>query len=131
MSMTDPISNFLTCLRNAQAAAHPATECPSSKVIVALAKVLKDEGFIQDYMVLDDRKQGIIRVDLKYVDRKPAIRKIDRVSRPGRRVYCPAKEVPWVLRGLGVALISTPKGILTDKQARQQNMGGEILCTVY
>lgn len=131
MSMTDPIASFLTRIRNAQAAAHEAVETPATKVNEAIAKILKEEGYINDYMRLDDRRQGLIRIELKYVDKKPSIKKIDRVSRPGRRVYCGASEIPRVLRGLGVAIVSTSRGIMTDKQARAKNVGGEVLCSVY
>ncbi len=131
MSMTDPIASFLTRIRNAQSAAHEAVETPATKVNEAIAKILKEEGYINDYMRLDDRRQGLIRIELKYVDKKPSIKKIDRVSRPGRRVYCGASEIPRVLRGLGVAIVSTSRGIMTDKQARAKNVGGEVLCSVY
>jgi len=101
------------------------------KVNEAIVKILKEEGYINDYMRLDDRRQGLIRIEFKYVDKKPSIKKIDRVSRPGRRVYCGASEIPRVLRGLGVAIVSTSRGIMTDKQARAKNVGGEVLCSVY
>lgn len=131
MSMTDPIASFLTRIRNAQTASHEALEAPATKTNEAICKILKQEGYILDYMRLDDRRQGLLRVELKYVDKKPSIKKLDRVSRPGRRVYCSAGEIPRVLRGLGVAVISTSKGIVTDKQARALNVGGEVLCSVY
>jgi small subunit ribosomal protein S8 len=132
MSMTDPIADFLTRIRNALQAGHEAVEIPASKNKIAMAKILKDEGFVEDYMVLDDRKQGIIRIDLKYHEnRKPVIEKMQRVSRPGRRQYAGADELPKVLGGLGIAIVSTSKGILTDKAARKERVGGEILCTIY
>jgi len=131
MTMTDPIADFLTRIRNALQAAHVAVEIPSSKTKVALTKILKEEGFIDDYMLLDDRKAGIIRIDLKYKDRVPVISSLQRVSRPGRRVYAGADDLPRVLGGLGVAVVSTSKGIMSDKNARRQRVGGEILCTVY
>ncbi len=132
MSMTDPIADFLTRIRNALQAGHNAVEIPASKSKVAITKILKEEGFVEDYMLLDDRKQGIIRVDLKYDDNRiPVIEKLERYSRPGRRVYAGADELPQVLGGLGVAIVSTSKGIVTDKVARQERVGGEVLCTVY
>jgi small subunit ribosomal protein S8 len=132
MSMTDPIADYLTRIRNALMVNHEAVEIPSSKAKVAITKILKDEGFIEDYMVLDDRKQGLIRVDLKYhKGRTPVIEKMVRVSRPGRRIYSGAEDIPRVLGGLGVAIISTSKGIITDKAARELRVGGEVLCTVY
>jgi len=132
MSMTDPVADYLTRIRNALMVNHEAVEIPSSKAKVAISRILKDEGFIEDYMVLDDRKQGLIRIDLKYHQgRTPVIEKMERISRPGRRVYAGADEIPRVLGGLGVAIISTSKGIVTDKAAREMRVGGEILCTVY
>lgn len=132
MSMTDPIADFLTRIRNALQANHDAVEIPSSNAKVAIAKILKEEGFVEDYMVLDDRKQGIIRIDLKYDENRiPVIEKLQRVSRPGRREYAGADDLPRVLNGLGVAIVSTSKGIITDKAARRARLGGEILCTVY
>jgi len=132
MSMTDPIADFLTRLRNALEAGHAAVEIPSSRNKVELARILKEEGFVEDYMVLDDRRQGVIRIDLKYDDkRKPAIAQLERCSKPGRRLYASCDELPRVLGGMGLAIISTSKGIMSDKEARKQRVGGEILCTVY
>ncbi len=132
MSMTDPIADYLTRIRNALQAGHAAVEIPASKCKVAISKILKEEGFVEDFMLLDDRKQGIIRVDLKYDDNRiPVIEKIERYSRPGRRSYAGADELPHILGGLGVAIVSTSKGIITDKAARRARVGGEILCTVY
>ena len=131
MSLTDPIADFLTRIRNALIAGHEATECRASNVNKELARILKEEGFIEDYMLLDDRKQGIIRVDLKYHDGAPVIEKLERASRPGRRYYAGTDNLPRVLSGLGVAIVSTSKGIMTDRDARKQRVGGEVLCTVY
>ena len=131
MSLTDPIADFLTRIRNALTAGHEATECRASNVNKELARILKEEGFIEDFMLLDDRKQGIIRVDLKYHEGAPVIEKLKRVSRPGRRMYAGADGMPRVLGGLGVAIVSTSKGIMTDRDARKQRVGGEVLCTVY
>ena len=131
MSLTDPIADFLTRIRNALTAGHTATECRASNVNKELARILKEEGFIEDFMLLDDRKQGIIRVDLKYHEGAPVIEKLKRVSHPGRRMYAGADGMPRVLGGLGVAIVSTSKGIMTDRDARRKRVGGEVLCTVY
>lgn len=131
MSLTDPIADFLTRIRNALIAGHAATECRASNVNKELARILKEEGFIEDFMLLDDRKQGIIRVDLKYHEGVPVIEKLVRSSRPGRRHYAGTDNLPRVLGGLGVAIVSTSKGIMTDRDARKQRVGGEVLCTVY
>jgi len=106
-------------------------ECPKSKIKVAIAKILKDEGYIEDFMVLDDRKQGLLRVDMKYHGRTPVIERIERVSKPGRRVYTGSGEIPRVLNGMGIAIVSTSQGLMTDKQARKLGVGGEVICTVY
>ncbi len=131
--ITDPIADFLTRIRNAIQAGHTACEIPKSKIKVALAEILKDEGYIQDYMVLDDRLQGLVRIELKFLDdgRLSAITGIERVSRPGRRIYTGAADVPKVLDGLGVAVVSTSKGLMSDRAARKANTGGEILCRVW
>jgi len=131
MSMTDPVAAFLTRIRNALQAGHPFVETRKSKVNLALAKILKEEGFIDVFMPLDDRKQGVVHIDLKYRNNAPVIQHIQRASRPGRRQYTGCTELPRVLGGLGIAIISTSKGIMTDKQARKENVGGEVLCTVY
>jgi len=129
--MTDPISDFLTRIRNALQAGHQAVEIPASRSKAAIAKILQEEGFVEDYMLLDDRRQGLIRIDLKYIDRIPVIRSLERVSKPGRRQYAGADDLPRVLGGLGVAIVSTSRGIMTDAQARKLRVGGEILCSVY
>jgi len=131
MILSDPIADFLTRIRNALQARHAAVEIPASKNKVELAKILKAEGFIEDFMLLDDRKQGLIRIDLKYVDKLPAIKHLERVSRPGRRQYAGADDLPVVLGGMGVAIVSTSRGILSDRDCRKEHVGGEILCTVY
>jgi len=130
MSLTDPVANLLTRIRNAGRSRHEAVECPASKLGQAVVKILKEEGYIEDYMLLDDRKQGILRVDLKYVDGKHAIREVVRASKPGRRLYVGADELPRVQGGLGIAVISTSKGLMTDREARKQRLGGEVICTV-
>jgi len=131
MSMTDPIADLLTRIRNGLQARHEAVELPSSKLKVAVVKLLKEEGYIEDYMVLDDRLSGVIRIDLKYVNKTPAIQVIERVSRPGRRIFLGTDELPRVLGGMGVAIVSTSRGIMTDREARKQRVGGEVLCRVY
>jgi small subunit ribosomal protein S8 len=131
MSMTDPIADLLTRIRNGLQARHEAVELPSSKLKVAVVKLLKEEGYIEDYMVLDDRLSGVIRIDLKYVNKTPAIQVIERVSRPGRRIFLGVDELPRVLGGMGVAIVSTSRGIMTDREARKQRVGGEVLCRVY
>ncbi len=131
MSMTDPIADLLTRIRNGLQAQHEAVELPSSKLKIAIVKLLKEEGYIEDYMVLDDRLSGVIRIDLKYVNKTPAIQVIERVSRPGRRIYLGSDELPRVLGGMGVAIVSTSRGIMTDREARKQRVGGEVLCRVY
>jgi small subunit ribosomal protein S8 len=130
MSLTDPIANLLTRIRNAAGARHEAVECPSSRLSQAVVKILKEEGYIEDYMVLDDRKQGILRIDLKYVDGKSAIQEIVRASRPGRRLYLGTDDLPRVQGGFGISIVSTSKGVMTDREARRQRLGGEVICTV-
>ena len=131
--ITDPIADFLTRIRNAIQAGHTACEIPKSKLKVGLAEILKEEGYIKDYMVLDDRLQGLVRIELKFLDdgRLSAITGIQRVSRPGRRVYAGASDIPKVLGGLGVAVVSTSQGLMSDRAARRANVGGEILCRVW
>ena len=130
---TDPIADFLTRMRNALMAGHKVVEVPSSKMKVEMAKILKDQGYIRDFRTEEDDKQGILKVALKYNARTkmPAIKKMERVSRPGLRQYKSASELPRVLNGLGIAIVSTSNGVMTDKKARQENVGGEVLCYVY
>lgn len=130
---TDPIADFLTRMRNALMAGHKVVEVPSSKMKVEMAKILKDQGYIRDFKIEEDDKQGILKVALKYNARTklPAIKKMERVSRPGLRQYKSANELPRVLNGLGIAIVSTSIGVMTDKKARQENVGGEVLCYVY
>lgn len=132
MSMTDPISDLLTRMRNALLAKHDRLDVPHSKLKRNMCSLLKDEGFIEDFEVVDSPPQGVIRVFLRY-DREgvPAARRLQRVSKPGRRVYQGADEIKPVLNGLGVAIVSTSKGLLTDRQAREQRIGGEILCELW
>lgn len=130
--LTDPIADFLTRIRNANTVYHETTEIPASNMKKAIAGILKEEGFIKDYEVIDDGKQGIIRIYLKYGgNRERVISGLKRISKPGLRVYAGKDEVPRVLGGLGIAILSTSKGILTDKQARSLGVGGEVLCYVW
>ncbi len=132
MTMTDPIADMLTRIRNALMARHPSTDVPASKVKVALAGILKDEGYIADYEAIEDRKQGILRVRLKYgPDGDSVITGLERVSRPGRRIYCNAAEIPPVLGGLGINVLSTSNGLLSGRVARKRNIGGELLLNVW
>ena len=132
MVMTDPIADFLTRIRNANMVMHEKVEIPASKTKVALAEILKNEGFIKDYEQIQDGKQGIIRVYLKYgANREKVITGLKRISKPGLKVYCKKDEIPKVLGGLGIAVISTSKGILTDKEARKMGLGGEVICYVW
>lgn len=132
MSMSDPIADMLTRIRNGGKAKFNSVEIPGSKIKVELAKLLKNEGFIRNYKFIKDNKQGILRVYLKYgADQAHAIYGIERVSKPSRRVYLRSKDVKPILNGMGVGVISTSKGVMTDKQARQENVGGEILCKIW
>ena len=132
MVMTDPIADFLTRIRNANMVMNEKVEIPASKTKVALAEILKNEGFIKDYEQIEDGKQGIIRVYLKYgPNREKVITGLKRISKPGLKVYCKKDEVPKVLGGLGIAIISTSKGIVTDKEARKLGLGGEVICYVW
>jgi small subunit ribosomal protein S8 len=132
MSMTDPISDMLTRVRNASQALHDRVEVPASKVKVELARVLHEEGFIRSYRILEDNKQGIIRIYLKYSETEErVISGIKRISKPGRRVYVNKSSLPRVLGGLGVAVVSTSQGVMTDRTCRKSNVGGEVLCHVW
>lgn len=137
MSMSDPIADMLTRVRNAVMAGNKIVALPSSILKVAIAKILKEEGYIQSYEVVDGSIVGqkILRVRLKYVGerrhRKPVITGLERVSRPGRRVYTGKKKIPWVLSGMGIAILSTPKGVMTGQRARQLGVGGEVLCKIW
>ena len=132
MQITDPIADMLTRIRNAGSARHETVDIPNSKMKKAIAEILLEEGYIKSFQLIDDGTQGIIRVTLKYLPGKEkAIQGLRRVSKPGLRVYAGADELPQVLRGLGIAIISTPKGIMTDKKARAQHVGGEVLAFVW
>ena len=131
MSMTDPVADMLTRIRNAQMAEKVSVAMPSSKIKVAIASVLKEEGYIDDFAVRDSDGKPQLDLALKYYAGNPVIGRIERVSRPGLRVYKGKDELPRVLDGLGVAIVSTPKGVMTDRKARASNVGGEVLCTVF
>ncbi|MBS1435451.1 MAG: 30S ribosomal protein S8 [Oscillospiraceae bacterium] len=132
MQITDPIADMLTRIRNAGSARHETVDIPNSKMKKAIAEILLEEGYIKSFQLIDDGTQGIIRVTLKYLPGKEkAIQGLRRVSKPGLRVYAGADELPQVLRGLGIAIISTSKGIMTDKKARAQHVGGEVLAFVW
>lgn len=131
MSMTDPIADFLTRIRNAQMAQMAEVTCPSSKVKVAISEVLEAEGYINGFNVQEDGGKPVLNVNLKYFKGKPVIEEIKRVSRPGLRAYKGKEELPKVRAGLGIAILSTSKGLMTDKQAEAAGIGGEVLCTVF
>ena len=132
MSMTDPIADLLTRIRNGVMAKLQKVDIPSSNLKVSIANDLKNEGFIKNYKVIADQKQGILRIYLKYIDEKDSvITEIKRVSKPGGRRYVNSDEIPRVKQGLGIAVLSTSKGILTDKSAREAGVGGELICTVW
>ena len=134
MSVTDPIADTLTRIRNASTARHPQVAMPSSKMREAIARILKEEGFINDYEILPGKVSSTLLIHLKYTrDRhpKPVIAGLQRVSKPGRRAYCKQQDIPWVRSGLGVAILSTSKGIMTGAQARREGIGGEVLCYVW
>ena len=132
MQITDPIADMLTRIRNANNAKHDTVDVPASNMKKSIAQILLDEGYIKSFQLIDDGTQGVIRVTLKYLPGKEkAIQGLRRVSKPGLRVYAGADELPQVLRGLGIAIISTSKGIMTDKKARAQHVGGEVLAFVW
>lgn len=130
MSMSDPISDMLTRIRNAQQGEKVSVVMPSSKVKAAIAQVLKDEGYIDGFVVRQNGAKADLEVSLKYYAGSPVIEKIERVSRPGLRVYKPSRDIPQVMNGLGVAIVSTSKGVMTDRKARGLGVGGEVLCIV-
>ncbi|MCD6331878.1 MAG: 30S ribosomal protein S8 [Bacteroidales bacterium] len=131
--MTDPIADYLTRIRNAIMAKHKVVEIPASNLKREMTKILYDKGYILSYRFDDDDKQGIIKIALKYhpVSKAPAIKSIKRISKPGLRKYADVSNLPRVLNGLGIAILSTSKGVMTDKEARKENVGGEVLCYVY
>ncbi len=137
MTISDPISDMLTRIRNGIMAGHTVVALPSSKIKESIAAILQEEGFIGGFDVVDGKVAGskVLRVSLKYVgerrERRPVISGLERVSRPGRRVYTGKQEIPWVLSGIGIAILSTPKGVMTGQRARQLGVGGEVLCKVW
>ena len=132
MGMTDPIADMLTRIRNANQAKHPSVLVPASKIKLEILNVIKNEGFINDVEFVEDGKQGAIRVTLKYTDKKERVIKgITRISKPGLRVYAKASEMPKVLNGLGTAIVSTSNGVMTDREARQQRLGGEVIAYIW
>ncbi len=137
MSVNDPIADMLTRIRNAVMAGQTLVGMPSSKIKVAIAKILKSEGYIESYQVVEDEHPGqkVLRIRLKYIgrrrERKSVISNLERISSPGKRVYTKSEQIPWVLSGLGIAILSTPKGVMTDQRARQLGVGGEIICKVW
>lgn len=131
MPVTDQIGDFLTRIRNGGSAGHSTIEAPNSKLKANIAAILKDQGFIEDFEIIDDGVQGKIKVRLRYYNKAHTIHDIKRISKPGRRVYTPADQLPRINNGLGIAIISTSKGIMSDKEARAYNVGGEIICTIW
>ncbi len=133
--MTDPIADMLTQIRNALMVRHDSISLPSSKIKVAIAKILKEEGYIEGYEVIANDLQPTLAIRLKYIgplkDQRPVITGLKRVSKPGRRIYKPVESIPWVRSGLGIAILSTPKGVITGQQARRLNVGGEVICYVW
>lgn len=135
MSMSDPIADMLTRIRNALQREHAAVSMPHSKAKEAIAHVLKDEGYIEDYVTLREEAFPVLRLQLKYVgdrrNRQPVITDLKRVSKPGRRIYVGKDDIPWVLNGMGVALLTTSRGVMTGQEARRRGLGGEVLCEVW
>ncbi|MDY6990584.1 MAG: 30S ribosomal protein S8 [Thermodesulfobacteriota bacterium] len=132
MAMSDPLADMLTRIRNANTAKHSKVDIPASKMKVSMAKILKSEGYIRNYKLLKDQRHGILRIYVKYDDaNQGVITGIKRVSKPGRRVYVKKKDIPFVLNGMGVAMLSTSKGVLADREARKENVGGEHLCSIW
>ena len=130
MSMSDPIADMLTRIRNAQTVEKSTVSMPSSKLKVAIAQVLKDEGYIDNFRIKGDASKPVLEVSLKYYAGRPVIERLERVSRPGLRIYRGRHDIPQVMNGLGVAIVTTPQGVMTDRKARQAGIGGEVLCYV-
>lgn len=137
MSVNDPIADMLTRIRNGVIAGHSQVAMPSSKLKAEIAKILKEEGFIENFEVVEGEQSGfkVLRVKIKYVgerrERRPVISGLERISKPGRRIYTKKQDIPWVLSGIGIAILSTPKGVMTGQRARKMGVGGEILCKVW
>lgn len=132
MTLTDPIADMLTRIRNAGMARFDKVDIPASQMKISIANILKEEGYIKNFKVIKDKRQGMVRIYLRYDEHnQPLIKGLQRVSKPSRRVYAGKDEIPYVLGGLGVAIVSTSKGVLTDRQARKEGVGGEVLCSVW
>jgi small subunit ribosomal protein S8 len=135
MSVTDPIADMLTRIRNALTVNHMVVAVPNSRIKAEIARILKEEGYIEDFYITSDKPQPVLRMRLKYAGdrrrRQPIITGLKRVSKPGRRVYTQKDDIPWVLSGLGISIMSTPKGVITGQQARRLGVGGEVLCQVW
>jgi len=132
MVMTDPLADMFTKIRNANKAKHEFVDMPGSTMKESIAKILKDKGYVKNYKVIEDDKQGVLRIFLRYdQNRKPIIQQIERVSRPGLRHYIKADAIPKVLGGMGISILSTPKGVMADEEAREKHVGGELLCRVW
>ena len=131
MTMTDPVADMLTRIRNANTAGHEVVEIPESKMKKSIAQILLNEGYIKGFDVVEDNKQGIIKIDMKYLGKEKVISGIKKISKPGLKVYAKANEVPRVLGGLGIAIISTSNGVISDKEARKLGVGGEVICYVW
>ena len=132
MPVTDPLSDMLTRIRNANIAKHGKVDVPASKMKISVAKILKDEGYIKNYKLIKDRTYGILRIYMKYDEfNEGVITGLKRMSKPGRRLYVKQRDIPFVLNGMGIAVLSTSKGILADREARKANVGGELLCSVW
>jgi small subunit ribosomal protein S8 len=131
MTMTDPVSDLLTRIRNASEARHETVDVPSSQLKLEITRILKEEGYVSNYSLVQDNKQGIIRIHLRYeAGKRPVITSLERVSRPGCRVYARKSRIPSVLGGLGISIVSTSQGVYTGKQAQEKGLGGEVLCTI-
>jgi small subunit ribosomal protein S8 len=131
MNMTDPVADMLTRIRNAVTARHTRVQIPASKLKLAIARVLKEEGYIKDIEILKDNPQGTIRLTLRYVDKKPVLTQLQRISKPGLRVYTKQPDIPRVRGGIGISILSTPKGLMTGSSAYHQGLGGEVICYVW
>ena len=131
MSLTDPIGDMIARIKNAQLRNHRVVELPSSNFKVSISEILKNEGYIIDYKINEDKKKPVLSINLKYHSGNPVISTIERISKPGRRIFSSAESLPKINNGLGIAIISTPKGVMTDLDARKQKIGGEIICKVF
>lgn len=131
MSVTDPIGDYLTRVRNAITSKHEKVDIPASRLKLEITKILKEEGYVQNFKVQEDSKQGVIRIFLKYVDGAPVITGLKQISKPGCRIYSPKEKVPTVMGGLGVSIVSTSKGLMTGERSHKNGLGGEVLCEIW